>query len=330
LTRLYIIPTVDTENPQTPTRKGYLQDNLNEVEVDGTAIGARKIAEVFHSCSVFGTFFLTPDEVGCFGEQPVRALARSLVELDQDVQLHTHPFWRDPLSRRVQMWQYSLQEQIEILKRGAADLQAWTGQPVIAHRAGGYSLNDDTIRALRETGIAIDSSMFYRHPNCKLAWSRNQIVEREGIIEIPVSVFLAHYDLRWHSIKQRLVSQFISFNLNYSQDELLGFIEQALELNLRVVTFFMHSYSLIKRDFRYKHYQLDAEKTRRLESFLKQMKANPSVQIINTREFLARWQQSPQYLIGADGVPQGSREVSVQAAARVAVKMVGRRLGCLL
>ena len=39
---------------------------------------------------------------------------------------------------------------------------------VIAHRSGGYSINENTMKALKNVGIKIDSSMQFLHPNCHL------------------------------------------------------------------------------------------------------------------------------------------------------------------
>jgi hypothetical protein len=324
---LYIIPTVDTENPQTPTRKGWLTVNLNDTEIGGVPVGAVNIADIFSSAQVSGTFFLAPDEVALFGDRPLRTLAQSLSGLSQDIQLHTHPFWRDPRSRRQHMWEYSFKEQKKIIKRGLEELQDWTGLPVVAHRAGAYSLNKDTIDALGETGIEMDSSMLYRFPNCRLNWSKNQVVERNGIVEVPVSVYSKQYTLQHPFFRKRLTTRFMKFDLDSnSEDELRWFVDQALSLELRVVTFFMHSYSLIKTDSTYKRYSIDDEKTQVLKSFLAWIKSHPKVEIINVTQFLKLWREHSDNLVGVDCVPYRHENIRVLSAVHMYTQKIWSKL----
>ena len=94
---------------------------------------------------------------------------RSAVELStkrgHEVQLHTHPVWVDP-DRRLNMHQLPLDEQVAIIEQGKELLAQWSGTNPIAHRAGAYGLNEVTLQALRLTGLPVDCSMYYDHPNC--------------------------------------------------------------------------------------------------------------------------------------------------------------------
>ena len=76
------------------------------------------------------------------------------------------------------MTKLSLDEQTNVLEHGMEMLYKWTGVYPIAHRSGGYSVNKDTLRALKSVGIPIDSSMYYGHPNSHETWSRNAIIKR--------------------------------------------------------------------------------------------------------------------------------------------------------
>ena len=75
------------------------------------------------------------------------------------------------------MWCYSFNEQVEILEHGIDCLKRWGAGKPIAHRAGAYGINIDTIKALKKVGIYIDSSMFFGHENCKEVWSINEVVK---------------------------------------------------------------------------------------------------------------------------------------------------------
>jgi len=65
----------------------------------------------------------------------------------------------------------------------------------LTHRAGHYSANLNTIKALKENDILIDSSYYYGHPNCKLKHGVvNQPFDILGVTELPVSVVCIRRD----------------------------------------------------------------------------------------------------------------------------------------
>src|SRR5207249_9066268 len=105
-----------------------------------------------------------------------------------EIQLHTHPdLMYDP--KRQSMHEYSLAEQTTIIRDGMALLREWTGKAPIAHRAGSYGANKDTLKALHANGIFLDSSFFYRHGNCRLPFANlNSPFKADGIWEVPVTV----------------------------------------------------------------------------------------------------------------------------------------------
>src|SRR5690606_32194495 len=111
---------------------------------------------------VRGTFFLNVYEYKTWGEESLRNIALQLQRSGQEVALHTHPQWLyDPGIPR--MYDYSLQEQTRIIAEGVALIEKWTGEAVFSHRAGAYTANRDTLQALENNGIYLDSSLFYGH-----------------------------------------------------------------------------------------------------------------------------------------------------------------------
>src|SRR5690606_38481699 len=169
--------------------------------------GVYRQAEIFsrHGCSA--TFFVDVYEYTMWGVEPVREVCLRLLDVGQDVQLHTHPGWRDDPRdpdwlRKIRreksylgpdhdfMAKLSLEEQVDVLEHGAELLTTWTGQVPIAHRSGGYSIDGNTVAALSRVGIPVDSSMQFGHPHSRETWSRNAIVERHGVVELPVTVGL--------------------------------------------------------------------------------------------------------------------------------------------
>ncbi|EPS52535.1 hypothetical protein CFSAN002368_07690 [Clostridium botulinum A1 str. CFSAN002368] len=99
-----------------------------------------------------------------------------------DVQLHTHPYWMYDVNRE-HMHEYSLEEQKTIIKDGIQLLSYYTNEKPVAHRAGAYGANKDTIEALRQNGVKYDFSMFYGHPNCKINLCINKLQKIDKLLK---------------------------------------------------------------------------------------------------------------------------------------------------
>ena len=109
-----------------------------------------------------GSFFVNVYESRRHGAEFFGKVCRRIVESGSDVELHTHPDgWTEDWSRPY-MWQYTLAEQVELVRLGQKMLADWTGSPAIAHRAGSFAANDDTLRACIANGLRIDSSEAFR------------------------------------------------------------------------------------------------------------------------------------------------------------------------
>ena len=256
---------------------------------------------------------------------------------EQDIQLHTHPAWRDDprdfgqireLKKRSSyypqdkdfMFKCSLEEQVEILEHGIGCLISWCGVRPVAHRAGGYGLNQDTISALHRVGIPIDSSMHYLHSNSKLTWSINRVVARDGIVEVPVT------GLRRHQVvtlgPKRWIRQipFCKTDLNAcSLDELLWFVSQAKSNDIRVMNLWMHSYSLLSFDNSFRWFRPDHNRIERLTQFLLATVDDPDVVYMSMTDFWLHYQKSPENFMGSDYLP--TRYVETCALSLAATKI---------
>ena len=173
---------------------------------NGQNWGTFQIAQALEDIGSTGTFFVDIYEDVLWGTHRMKTLCQDLTARGHDVQLHTHPSWRiDPRDssdlndfkasrsrfppEKDFMTKLTLDEQIAFIKEGKMMLENWLDRPVLAHRSGGYSINDDTIAALRANNIMIDSSMNGSHTNSKINWSKNRIVERDGMLELPVTYY---------------------------------------------------------------------------------------------------------------------------------------------
>lgn len=240
-----VIFTVDVESNNIPLP--------NQVEApcsDSSACSLMGMAQMLQERGWAGTFFLNVYEYRRWGEPTMRDIVMKLQATGQDVALHTHPQWIYNPSQWA-MFQYNLDEQTTIVRDGVRLLEAWTGRPVVAHRAGAYTADQNTLKALKSSGIRIDSSMFWGHP-----WShlnglgipRNLPSSTDHVAQIPVTVYQ-------REDRPRLIGGFLSpvtsirkidpdWFLN--KEEALSAIDAVVKADLPFLVVFLHSFSFIK------------------------------------------------------------------------------------
>ncbi len=243
-----VIITIDVES-----RTGLpLPIQVDSNCTDGSPCGLSQIARLLEERSLAGTFFLNVYEHEAWGEEAVREIATGLESRGHDVALHTHPQWAyDP--DRSNMYDYSLEEQSEIIRDGRDLLVKWTRLPVVAHRAGAYSANPDTLVALERNGILLDSSWFLDHPNSRLADATllNNLPSRSGqVTEVPVTVY-ARQERPW--LLGRLAPALSSVrkldpNWFVDETEAQAAIDATMSTDAPYLIFFLHSYSLMTED----------------------------------------------------------------------------------
>ena len=187
LPRITHLITVDTECSSHPGDLGVTGC------VGREAAGALAIGEVLRAHGLKATWFVDVYEADPARARRLREVCGRLRAAGHDLQLHTHP---DPGRARTngQMARHTFDEQVAILRYGLARFQEWFGEAPVAHRAGDWAANDDTLRALRAVGIPMDSSWYYGWPDCAVGnGERPSLQPRviEGVLEIPPTVFLS-------------------------------------------------------------------------------------------------------------------------------------------
>ena len=255
--------TVDTET----SLGGAWRNALGPLPVSRTMLGENGsgfygvplIMDILEQHGFRATFFV---EVFCSylrGESEVRGVFDSIQKRGHDVQLHLHPvqrFYRDFVQgqgRREQdlMFQFSPEEQSDLIAEGAALFRKLSGASPRAFRAGCYGASETTLRALRENGIVIDSSynLAYLDRTCGFR-QRALNVPRvmEGIHEFPVTNFRSVHTGAYKTLEISAVSV----------REILETIRQARESGGRDVVLVFHSFSFLKnRDVRFEKVRPD-------------------------------------------------------------------------
>jgi len=246
-TTTHFVITIDTE---TYAVGGKLRDfgpNLYG-EYGGQEFGVPKIMEICDRYGAKATFFVDVYMHRHYGKEKTKELCERIRQQGHDVQLHTHTSWL-PGSHSGFLYDFPLEQQIAIIREGKDLIAEWVGRPPIAFRAGSYSANLDTLRALSENGFLIDSSYFAKRPTCQLSRQlghqyANRQFRIDGILEIPVTT----YRLFGKGSHEKLSK--LDFNA-CSLQELLDVTPKLLAGGVRYIVLFLHSFSFIrwKRDF---------------------------------------------------------------------------------
>lgn len=196
---------------------------------------ARKLEEY----GLKGTFFVSPyHPAGKAFEQQMLKNLHLLLSLGQDLQLHTHAETFD-LSRPY-LNQYTREEKKRILATGIDNLVRAGAPPPIAHRAGGFSIDEETLELLPGFGIHIDASLFPLWASCKVPVpdvDLNRFFKRGPIFELPVTLIRMVPFLGYRGMTPLGLD-----TTTWGQQE--AALRQAADRGLPVVTVLLHYHSL--------------------------------------------------------------------------------------
>lgn len=326
---MYITITVDTENLQTPLKNNDYDFNVIDYEVNKENITSSRLINIFGKYKISAVFFLAINEIDKFGKETYKNLISKLNKAEQDIQIHSHPFWSDKDKKRINMYEYTLQEQKKLIKNMINDLKELGCSNILAHRAGAYGANNDTIEALKENSIFIDSSYFYHHSNCQIKANKvNAFSKLNGLLEIPVTGFFRITYLKFFFINIHLKKQFIKTDLNSSTlDELIYFVEEAKKNGLNFMNFFLHSYSLMSFNKATKSFTLNDKEEKKLLGFLEYLNTQEDIKIINFKQ-LNQLTQEKNMLDTKDFIPEYKRYVTVATIINKLFNKLKRKINC--
>jgi hypothetical protein len=121
---------------------------------------------------------------------------------------------------------------------------------VVSHRAGDYSADQNTLKALSANGIAFDSSVFPGHPSCRLnsaGFPTNLPTRAADLTEIPVTVYeRQEHPAAFSAIfRPNTAIRKIDPDWFLNPDEATAAIDAVLQSDSPVVVMFLHSFSFI-------------------------------------------------------------------------------------
>jgi hypothetical protein len=144
-------------------------------------------------------FFVEPLFSLRFGQGPLDEIVGLIREAKQEVQLHLHTEWLDEAVERVFpdihekrqfLYMFDRSQQTRLLRLGVELLRRSGANGVNAFRAGSFGLGPETFAAVREAGLAYDTSFnpTTAHPiNAGVRYLRPTVVDGLGVY--PLTAF---------------------------------------------------------------------------------------------------------------------------------------------
>lgn len=241
-----VLLTVDTELTWRHYVPGADWRTNFERSVEPAGVGIAYQLEQLSRHGLKAVFFVDPMPALVYGIEPIRAMVAPILAAGQEVQLHLHSFWSDldkfpDREPRFEMTAFDGTGQQDLIAAARALLIDAGAPAPIAFRAGSYAADRHTLRAVRQNGIAFDSS----HNGAERPWPSAlpfppetiDPVRHEGVTEIPVSL-----------IRNRKGALRPLQICALSADEMQSALRHAADDDHAVVTIVSHSFELATRD----------------------------------------------------------------------------------
>lgn len=229
-------------------------------------------AQALKERDLTANFFVEPLFSYRFGLSFLSEIVDIIQAQQQNVELHLHTEWVDEIKpalipnsnkKRQHLRYFTLEEQIQLIAAGKRQLIKAGVSQVDAFRSGSFALNQDTLTALSENGIGIDSSYNATQFGASSGIRPDQLMTtafQEGAIsEYPMSVFDDGFGKLRHA---QLTA--CSFR------EIETILWQALESGQKNFVFLFHNFELLNRS----HTHLDRIMLKRFEQLLDFLERN--------------------------------------------------------
>ncbi|MGO9567712.1 MAG: hypothetical protein ACLP5H_09240 [Desulfomonilaceae bacterium] len=269
---------------------------------EGKDYGVPLIAEKLEEYGLKGTFFVSsfcPSNL----TDKMSSNLRFLASRGHDLEVHPHPDALDP--NRLLFTTYSTEERRRILETAIENIKKAGAPPPIAHRAGAYAIDQETLSLLPQFGILMDSSIFPMDPRSKVPLPENlanRFVKIGGLYQLPITLirripFIGYAGMTALDLDRTIWEE---------QEKAL---RQIADRGLPVATFFLHFNSLyhyIGSTVPYEPLRVTGpreENIAKLENVLKLVTADRRFKVVTARELWQLFQEIPQELQGPSFVP---------------------------
>ena len=184
-----ILVSIDTEGPAgTDPVERMIYGRLK----DGKEYGINFLMKLFNERNIRGLFFVDIAEIADHGVEKIERVMKDIDSRGHDVGVHVHPDHMAD-SKRWYLWQYTADEQYEIIARCTDFYEKVLHRHPASFRAGRYGANNDTLDVLERLGYKYDMSEFYASRYCKISpavsWNRVVRCGDRRLKEVPVTTF---------------------------------------------------------------------------------------------------------------------------------------------
>ncbi len=260
--KIYI--TVDVECHNIALENNYIWGKVGEEE-----FGIRRILEKGKEQGIPINFFFDMCEANRYGEEYAQNIISVIQEYNQPVYLHLHPNYISGDDTRSFLWQYSYQEQYNILQKGFAQYyEVMQTDNCKAFRVGRYGASPEMYQALSDLNISvIDLSYSYDNPNMchfyhKDAQTINRPIKYNNQILLPNTRFVC-FD---YFGKKK------SINTDLHEIGFREFKEVLDKAVLDDIVLTMHSWHFINRCFYKKGISGDKKQLKKFDKIIKYCK----------------------------------------------------------
>ncbi len=233
--------TVDTECHDINKLNLYIYGKKGK-----DSFGLPQILEIGKELNIPINFFLDVSECHRYGDKYVQDIVNLIHKYNQPIYFHFHPNFVNGDDERSFLWQYTEEEQRDLLKIGLNDYYRFCGKKdKLIFRAGRYGINETTIKLLNELGIEVLDLSYFSfssgmcHLSTKIINTFNHPKKVENVTLLPNTTFVGlDYFGRKHT-----------FILNVAQTTLNEFSRFISMTKLEHVVFTMHSWDFIRKWF---------------------------------------------------------------------------------
>lgn len=231
------IMTIDTESHigHDPVERLILGKLDN-----GTFFGIDKIMDICDQHHIKGLFFVDIAEAWDYGKEAIADVLVKIKKRGHDVGVHIHP---DHMAdkNRLFLWEYTYEEQFDIIKKCTDFYYNILGEKPKAFRAGKYGANAETLDIIGKLGYLADFSEFYGQKWCRIEPPPTKICPvrlENGVMEFPV--------ISYESFSLGKYSRFDKIDLEIPYREHKKIMKQIKQADMDIViSLFAHSFSLL-------------------------------------------------------------------------------------
>jgi peptidoglycan/xylan/chitin deacetylase (PgdA/CDA1 family) len=268
----------------------------------GKDYGLTFLAERLEAYGVRGTFFVNPYAPKESMEEMFSHI-RFLVSRGHDVQFHPHLEVPDP--SREYLTDFPRAEKKKLFQEGIENLLKAGAPRPIAHRAGAFSIDEDTLSLLVELGIPMDSSIFPPDPLSKVQLPPdliNRFVRIGGPYQLPITLIRRVPFIGYDGMTA------LDLDRTTWEEQKVA-LESIAAHKLPVATFFMHFWSLCTlvrtgpELAAFEAVRPDTEDIASLDKVLKLVTTDKRFRVCTARELWKEFSERPGDFEGPSFVP---------------------------